>query len=130
MGELKRAEIETLYERRRRLWLAGDARAYLELWADDLVVELPGHPEPICGKAPYAKFIENAFRGMRPISWEFHRLAIDGDCVLSEWTLVGELRASGKVLTFRGMSTCRLADGLLQEWREYWDSALLRSQLG
>ncbi len=127
MGELKRADVEELYERRRRLWLAGDARAYLALWAEDLVIELPGRAEPIRGKPAYAELIQSAFRGMRPVSWEFHRLAIDGDHVLSEWTLVGELRASGKVLRWRGMSTCRLANGLIQEWREYWDSALLRS---
>ena len=126
MGDLARAEVEDLFQRRRRAWLAGDARAYLDLWAEDMVIEVPSHPEPIRGKAAYAALIEQSFHSMRPVSWEFHRLAIDGDHVLSEWTISGERRAAGKTVSWRGMSICRLRGGLIHEWREYWDPGSLR----
>jgi uncharacterized protein (TIGR02246 family) len=126
MEALARAEVLDLYQRRRRAWLEGDARAYLDLWAEDMVIELPGRAEPIRGKAAYAELIEQSFRGMKPVAWEFHRLAIDGDHVLSEWTISGERRDAGKIVTWRGMSICRLEGGLIREWREYWDPASLR----
>ena len=126
MSKLTRRDVEDLFDRRRQAWLASDDDAYMALWADDMTIELPGHTEPIVGKPAYAELIARSSKNMRPISWEFHALAIDGDRVLAEWTLSGELRAAKKVVTWRGMSICRLEDGLIKEWREYWDPASLR----
>ena len=106
-------------------WLAEDARAYLALFDPDLVMHLPGRAEPIRGMAAYTKLVEASFRRLRPVSWEFHRLAVDGDHVLSEWTIAGEVRKSGQPLRWRGMAICRIAGGLILEWREYWDPAQL-----
>jgi ketosteroid isomerase-like protein len=90
-------------------------------------MHLPGRVEPIRGKAAFASLVEASFRRLRPVAWEFHRLAVDGDHVLSEWTLSGEVRRSGQPLRWRGMAICRIADGLIWEWREYWDPAQLAS---
>lgn len=98
----------------------------MALWADDMRIHLPGRPEPIRGKAEYAKVIEQSIERMRPVSWRFHRIVVDDDHVLSEWTIAGEIRATGKLVTWRGMGICRLENGLISEWREYWDPALLR----
>lgn len=126
MATLTRAEVEDLFERRRRAWLAGDADAYLALWADEMVIHLPGRSDPIRGKAAYAKVIEQSNMNMLPVSWEFHRLAIDGDHVLSEWTISGEVRQTHKTLTWRGMGICLIEDGLIHVWREYWDPSSLK----
>ena len=88
-------------------------------------MHLPGRAEPIRGKAAYAKLVAASFARLRPVSWEFHRLAVDGDHVLSEWTLAGADRTSGKLVCWRGMAICRIAGGLIQEWREYWDPGQL-----
>ena len=53
-------------------------------------------------------------------------LAIDGDHVLSEWTISGKVRQTGKTLSWRGMGICRIEDGLIHLWREYWDPAQLK----
>jgi ketosteroid isomerase-like protein len=98
---------------------------YLALFAEDLVMRLPGRSEPIRGKPAYAKLVEASFRRLRSVSWEFHRLAVDGDHVLSEWTIAGEVRRSGQPLRWRGMAICRVAGGVIHEWREYWDPAQL-----
>ena len=123
---MKRAEVEDLFERRRQAWLAGDADAYLSLWGDEMQIHLPGRTDPIIGKAAYAKVIQQSNENLLPISWELHRLAIDGDHVLSEWTISGEVRKTGKTLTWRGMGICLIQGGLIQVWREYWDPSLLR----
>lgn len=123
---MNRVEVEDLFDRRRRAWLAGDADAYLALWADEMEIHLPGRAEPIRGKAAYAKVIEQSNTNLLPVSWEFHRLAIDGDHVLSEWTISGKIRQTDKVLSWRGMGICSIKGGLIHVWREYWDPAQLK----
>ena len=125
-GSISRREAEALFERRRRAWLASDAEAYLALWADDMRIALPGR-EPIRGKAAYAHLIERSMQSMRPVSWEFHHLAVDGDRVLAEWTIEGEYVAHAKSVRWSGMSVCRIEDGLIHEWREYWDPSAVRA---
>ena len=127
MARLTARAARALFERRRAAWLAEDATAYLALFADDLVMHLPGRTEPIRGKAAYAKLVAASFARLAPVSWEFHRLAVDGDHVLSEWTIEGREREGGRSTRWRGMSICRIADGVIHEWREYWDPAQLRS---
>jgi len=126
VAALSAAEARALFERRRAAWLAEDAAGYLSLFADDMVMHLPGRPEPIRGKVAYAKLVAGSFARLRPVSWEFHHLAVDGDHALSEWTIAGEERVSGRPVRWRGMAICRIAGGVIHEWREYWDPAELR----
>ena len=126
MSVLDARAARDLFESRRAAWLGEDAEAYLARFADPLVMHLPGRPEPIRGKAAYAKLVRASFARLRPATWEFHRLAVDGDHVLSEWTLSGVERAGGRTVAWRGMSIARVAGGLIHEWREYWDPAALR----
>ena len=126
MSHLTRAEAVSLFEARRKAWLDEDAETYLALWSDDMVIELPGREE-LRGKLAYTELIHQSFAAMRPLAWEFHRIVVDGDHVLSEWTITGELRRTGRTVTWRGMSICRVTGGLIQAWREYWDPAVLRS---
>ena len=123
---ISRDEAEALFEKRRKAWLASDAEAYMALWADDLLIELPGR-EPIRGKTAYAHLIDRSMESMRPVSWEFHHLAVDGDRVLAEWTIEGEYTARSKVVRWSGMSVCRIESGLIHEWREYWDPSAVRA---
>ncbi len=126
MSDLKRSDVVSLFDRRRAAWLASDEAAYVALWAEDMVIHLPGREEPISGRGAYAELIAESTANMRPVSWEFHSLAIDGDRVLAEWTISGEFRATSKEVTWRGMSICTIRDGLIVTWREYWDPAALR----
>ncbi|MBW2290961.1 MAG: nuclear transport factor 2 family protein [Deltaproteobacteria bacterium] len=123
---LTHAEAVSLFDARRKAWLEENAEAYLALWAEDMEIEIPGR-EIVRGKAAYAEMIQQSFATMRPLTWEFHRIVVDEDHVLSEWTIAGELRRIERSVTWRGMSTCRIAGGLIQVWREYWDPAALRT---
>lgn len=124
--EISSTEARELFERRKRAWLDEDAQAYLELWSDEMVIEIPGRAEPIRGKSAYAKLIQESMRAMRPVAWEFHSLAVDGDRVLAEWTIESEYREAARRIRWRGMSICRVEDGLIREWREYWDPGAMR----
>ena len=125
MSHLTRSEAVSLFEARRKAWLEENPEAYLALWSGDMVIQLPGRAE-VRGKAAYTAMIQQSIATMRPVSWEFHRIAVDDDHVLSEWTISGELRRSGRTVSWRGMGICRIDAGLIQEWREYWDPAVLR----
>jgi ketosteroid isomerase-like protein len=125
MHALSRETAIELFERRRQAWLSGDTDAYLDLWSDDMVIEIPGRDAPIAGQERYARLVEASMRRMQPIGWDFHSLAVDEDRVLAEWTIEGEVRDAGRRVRWRGMSICRIREGLICEWREYWDPARL-----
>jgi len=125
MVSLTRAEAEALFERRRRAYLAEDLEAYLALWTEDMTIELPAR-EPVRGKAAYRKLVEQSFAALRPCRFDFHRLATDGDHVLAQWTIRAERRADGRSVQWDGMSVCRICDGLIHHWREYWNPEDLR----
>lgn len=112
-----------LFDRRRRAWLAEDLEAYLALWAEDMTFQSPAHVEPLRGRAAYAVLVRASLAFARPVSFEIHGLAADGDLVLAEWTIAVERRDSGQRVAWRGMSVAEVRDGLIRTWREYWNPA-------
>jgi uncharacterized protein (TIGR02246 family) len=121
-----RDEAVELFDRRRRAWLAEDLDAYLALFDDGLIIQVPGH-EPMRGRAAYAELVHRSHEHVRPVAFEFHEIAVDGATVLSEWTITIERRADGRRITYDGMSRCEIRDSVITSWREYFDPAQLRS---
>ena len=118
-------EAVALFERRRDAWLREDLAGYLALWADDMTFQSPVHAEPLRGRAAFADLVRTSFAFSRPLRFEFHRIAVDGDHVLAEWTIAIERRDTGRTLEWRGMSAAVIRDGTIREWREYWNPAAL-----
>jgi limonene-1,2-epoxide hydrolase len=108
-----------LFDRRVRAWLAADVDAYLACWHDDMAITVPGRDEPLVGIDPYRKLVEGSFAWARPVSFDVHALAVDGDIVLAEWTLRAERRADGVLVEWSGASVCELRDERIVWWREY-----------
>lgn len=123
MGSLTLEVAGDLFERRRRAWLDEDLDAYLALWAEDMTFGSPVHPEPLRGRAAFAELLRRSAERVRPRRFDFQHLAVRGDVVLAEWTIEIENRADGRVLAYDGMSVARIRDGLIVEWREYWNPA-------
>ncbi len=121
---LTRETAIDIFDRRRQAWLAEDLDGYLGFFTDDVVMEMPRR-EPIHGMADYRALVERSLAMVRPVSFEYHALAVDGDCVLAEWTQAHEVRTTGRQLRYRGMSWCRIVDGRIAEWREYYDPSFL-----
>ncbi|HZR83475.1 MAG TPA: nuclear transport factor 2 family protein [Candidatus Binatia bacterium] len=117
-------EAVRLFERRRDAWLAEDLDAYLALFAPGLEFRSPVHAEPL-GHAAFADLVRASNARMRPVSFDFERLAVHGDDVLAEWRIRIAERATGRIVEYSGMSACRIAGGLIAWWREYWDPAEL-----
>lgn len=109
------------FERRRRAWLAQDVEAYLALWAEDMTFGSPLHPESLRGRAAYEELVRMSLDLIRPIRFDVHALATNGDTVLSEWESEFEWRATGAHTTYRGMAAATIEDGLIKTWREYWN---------
>jgi limonene-1,2-epoxide hydrolase len=113
-----------VFARRRDAWLAEDLEGYLACFADEIVLETP--MSAVEGIAAYRAMVERSLVALRPVSFDFHALAVDGPLVLAEWTIALEWRADGRALSYRGMSVCELVDGRIRWWREFYDPAALR----
>lgn len=124
-ADIQRGQAVELFERRRDAWLAEDIDGYLACFADEIVMETP-MGQAVCGIEAYGELVRRSLKAMRPLSFEFHALAVDGDRVLAEWTIALQRRDNGDVLTYRGMSVGELADGRIRTWREYYDPAFIR----
>ena len=119
------AEAVTLFERRRQAWLREDLTGYLDLWADDMSFASPVHTEPLCGRDAFGDLVRQSLAFSRPLRFNVERVAVDGDWVLAEWEITIVRRVDGREITWRGMSVCRIRDGRITEWREYWNPTAL-----
>jgi ketosteroid isomerase-like protein len=120
------AEAVELFDRRRRAWLAGHLDAYLGLFSPALRFQSPMHAAPLEGRDAFAELVRRSHEHVRPVSFDFDQIAVVGDFVLAEWRVGIEDRATGRRLVYPGMSSCRIEDGLIVWWREYWNPADLR----
>jgi ketosteroid isomerase-like protein len=120
---MTRDEALRLFERRRDAWLASDLEAYLDLFAEDLVFQSPAHAEPLRGRAAFATLVRRSSEALAPEAFEFSHLAVHDDVVLAEWRIAARHRASAQRIEWWGMSVCRIADGRIASWREYWNPA-------
>ena len=112
------AEAVVLVERRRdAVRLREDVDAYLNLFADDFAFFVNG-VERTRGRLALENAVRRSHLRFRPISWEFHEIAVHGDNVMTEWTVVMEERTTGGTRRFRAMSICEIHDGLATWQRE------------
>jgi hypothetical protein len=112
------AEAVALVEKRRDAWLGEDVDGYLNLFADDFAFFVNG-VERIRGRLALENAVRRSYLRFRPISWEFHDIAVHGSNVMTEWTVVMEGRTTGTTRGFRAMSICEICDGLAIWQREY-----------
>jgi limonene-1,2-epoxide hydrolase len=113
-------QARAVFDRRRAAWLAEDLDGYMACWVDDMVIEVPGRT--ITGIDAYRALAAGSFAWARPVDFDVHHLAVDGEVVLADWTITVERRSDQVPVTWRGMSACRLApDGRIVWWREYYE---------
>ena len=120
---LTREEALDLFERRRDAWLKNDLDAYLALFAPDVTFQSPAHKEQLRGREAFAALVRSSAAAIEPELFEFTQLAVHGEVVLAEWRITATHRASGQRIAWWGMSVCTIRDGLIHNWREYWNPA-------
>jgi limonene-1,2-epoxide hydrolase len=118
-------EAVALFHGRRKAWLKEDLEAYLAFFDPGLEFQGP-RGAPLVGIEPYRDLVRSSLAAVRPLSFDFHHIAVHEDNVLAEWTQSVELRAHGAELVWRGMSVCEIRNGLIVWWREYYDPAQLQ----
>jgi hypothetical protein len=123
-----------LFRRRVDAWLGADLDAYMECWADDMVIDLPSGR--IVGKERYRKLVQAGFRWAAPVAFDVHHIAtvdrasvdwatvdwasVDGgDVVLADWTIRARRRDDGIVVGWQGLSVCEFRAGKIAWWREH-----------
>jgi hypothetical protein len=107
-----------LIEQRRDAWLHEDVDAYLRLFADEFAFFVNG-VDLTRGLPALANAVRRSYLRFRPGVWEFHHIAVDRSCVLTEWTATMQERTSGETRMIRAMSSCELRDDLAIWQREY-----------
>lgn len=113
-------DARALFDRRRAAWLAEDLDGYLGCFADDIVLEVPGRV--VRGHAEYEPMSRSSFEWAKPVSFEFHHIAVgDDDVVMADWTITVERRKDGMQVSWRGMSVCTIVDDRITWWREYYE---------
>ena len=110
-------DLRAIFQRRVDAWLAADLDAYMDCWADDMVIELPSGV--IEGAARYRKLVAAGFGWATPVSFDVHHLAFDGNVALADWTIRARRREDDALIEWRGLSVCELADGKIKWWREH-----------
>jgi limonene-1,2-epoxide hydrolase len=111
--------LKEVFERRVHAWLEEDVDAYLACWRDDMSITLPHLDAPLVGIEAYRRLVEQSFAWARPVSFDVHALAVDGDLMLAEWTIRAERRNDGVIIEWSGMSACEVRDERIVWWREY-----------
>ena len=107
-------------DQRNAAMVACDAEAFLDLWADDCLVEGPHHY--LEGKQMLRDSMERGWAAMKPIEMVTRSLAVEGNALYYEFAVVWEVRATGDRLLFTGMTYHELdSEGRLQTCREYFD---------
>lgn len=115
----------------------GVVRAFIAAWCGpdlDRVCSLLGEDvayhnipmEPLAGKAA----VEAYLRGAGPFEdsdWELLHIAANGEHVLTE--RIDRMVKGGKPIALPLMGIFRVSDGLIREWRDYFDLAMYRSQM-
>ena len=120
---MKHADIVRAYY---AAWLADDLEGVMRLCTDDVVaVNVP--IGPIHGKAAVRDFFTKFARGMNAKHYDVHRILADETCAVVEG--VENYVKNGKQVSLPYMSTFLFRDGLISEWRDYFDLQTVRKQL-
>jgi ketosteroid isomerase-like protein len=111
--------VRALFMQRVDAWLAADLDAYMNCWADDMVIELPSGR--IEGSDKYRKLVNAGFAWAEPIAFAVHHLAFeDGtDVALADWTIRARRRDDGVLISWRGLSVCEFRADRIAWWREH-----------
>ena len=107
-----------LFARRVDAWLRADLDAYMDCWADDMVIDLP--TGRIVGKQRYRKLVEAGFGWAAPVAFDVHHIAFaDAGVVLADWTIRARRREDGVVVAWDGLSVCEFRAEKIAWWREH-----------
>jgi steroid delta-isomerase-like uncharacterized protein len=118
-------------------WGGGNLDVLDELVAEDYVGHEGSQPEPVRGRAALKALMASFREAIPDLTYEIEDQLAEGEKVATKWrgsgTQSGELLgvpATGRRVSFGGISIERVVDGRVVEDWSYWDVAGLMRQLG
>ena len=113
----------------------GDLDGWLARAHDDIVLEFPyapaGRPTRVEGKAAVGEYLR-AVPGQIDFE-EVTRLdvhqTVDPDTAVIEWAARGRIKATGAPYEMTYVVVLTLADGLMKEYRDYWNPLVVADSL-
>ncbi|MEV0033516.1 nuclear transport factor 2 family protein [Nocardia sp. NPDC050793] len=134
----EQTSAEQLFHRFLRYVLSDPAEPIdAELWATDVVIEVPFTPggmRRIEGRDGFLALAEEGRRAL-PVRFEevrdvvVHR-SVDPDVVIGEYELAGTLTTTGQPASARFISVLTAGNGQIARWREYQDTFAMLTALG
>lgn len=108
-------------------WLSDDLDSVMSLCTEDVVaVNVP--IGPVKGKAAVHRFFAKFQSRISDKRYDIHRVIADADSCVVEG--VENYVRDGRQVSLPYMSTFLFRDGLICEWRDYFDYRTLMDQLG
>ena len=136
MGMMTRAEIESLFERRRRAWDAHDAAAMAATHSIDGVVKSPMFGD-LYGREEIEASYARAFHMFPDWAMVDEPLLVDGNTVVEVFSSTAThsadfmgLPATGRHFRIEGVRIHVVKDGLVHEERRLYDFTSLLIQVG
>ncbi|OLT12417.1 hypothetical protein BJF78_04270 [Pseudonocardia sp. CNS-139] len=130
--EANKQVVRTYHE---RLWRDGDRSAIDEFWWPDATVHMTGFD----GTAVEVvrEDVDRYLGAFTDVRTEIEDLLGDGDRVVLRWATTGrhvgpygDVAATGRQITMRGIDILRLRDGRIVECWSMWDGLDVYGQLG
>ncbi|WP_250003739.1 nuclear transport factor 2 family protein [Actinoplanes sp. M2I2] len=126
---------EVLQQAARRL-LAKDMAGFIDLYADDAVMEFPfappGQPTEVAGRAALEGYLLH-YPELLDLR-EFTVIALhetkDPEVIVAEIDASGFVVATGKPYELRYIAVLTIRDGLIVRYRDYWNPLVTRELLG
>jgi limonene-1,2-epoxide hydrolase len=100
----------------------------LELMHDEATVSVNVVLPPVVGKDAIRSTLEGQNAAASNTVCDVRAMASVGSTVFME--RVDEFDMMGHRVTFPVVGVCRVEDGRIREWREFWDTAFIAKQLG
>jgi hypothetical protein len=126
--ELTLEVAKEILSRRDRSFMDCDMEAYLDIWDDSCVLEIPGLV--LNGKPELEAMIRSAWDIMEPLHMETRSFAINGNLMHQEFAIVWKNRETEERSLQTGMSVSECAsDGRWLWLRDYFDPAGRESAL-
>ncbi|MBX9749195.1 MAG: nuclear transport factor 2 family protein [Roseococcus sp.] len=126
--ELLRRSLDT--------FLAKDMKAWSELCHEDVVVEFPfapaGSPSRLEGRAAIYEYLRNYPAVIDVKSTLILRIyaAEDPAVAIAEWSASGRVLTNGNPYEMRYATFATFRDGLMVNYREYWNPAAFMAAMG
>ncbi len=130
-----REKAQEVFRKHLKHLSGGDIRAWVNLWAEDGVLEFPygpkGYPDKKKGKGDIYDYIKNFPKHFEVefTDLNFH-LTEDPELVIAEFNSVGKHRETGNPYNQTYISVVETKDGFITRYKDFWNPLVAIDSIG